>query len=42
MQDLTRLGYLREVKTGGRKLVNKEALLRRFVAAYPEQLPPSY
>lgn len=40
MQDLTRLGYLREVKTGERKLVNKEDLLRRFVAAYPEQLRP--
>jgi len=40
MQDLTRLGYLREMKTGERKLVNKEDLLRRFVAAYPEQLRP--
>lgn len=40
MQDLTRLGYLRERKTGERKLVNKEDLLRRFVAAYPEQLRP--
>lgn len=40
MQDLTRLGYLRETKTGGRKLVNKEELLRRFVAAYSEQLRP--
>lgn len=40
MQDLTRLGYLREMKTGGRKLVKKEDLLRRFVAAYPEQLRP--
>lgn len=40
MQDLTRLGYLREMKTGERKLVNKEDLLRRFVAVYPEQLRP--
>lgn len=40
MQDLTRLGYLRVMKTGERKLVNKEDLLRRFVGAYPEQLRP--
>ncbi len=40
MRDLTRLGYLREMKPGERKLVNKEDLLRRFVAAYPEQLRP--
>ncbi|MBA3806280.1 MAG: winged helix-turn-helix transcriptional regulator [Acidobacteria bacterium] len=40
MQELTRLGYLQEMRTGERKLVNKEDLLRRFVAAYPEQLRP--
>lgn len=40
MKDLSRLGYLRETKTGGRKLINKEELLRRWVAAYPEQLRP--
>ncbi|HET9177678.1 MAG TPA: type IV toxin-antitoxin system AbiEi family antitoxin [Terriglobia bacterium] len=38
--DLERLGYLLKLPEHGRKLVQKEQLLERWVTAYPEQLRP--
>jgi hypothetical protein len=38
--DLEKLGYLARLRGKGRKLVQREQLLERWVAAYPEQLRP--
>lgn len=38
--DLEKLGYLVELGEQGRKLVQREKLLERWIAAYPEQLRP--
>jgi len=38
--DLEKLGYLLKLRERGRKLLQKERLLERWVAAYPEQLRP--
>ncbi|HEX5412925.1 MAG TPA: type IV toxin-antitoxin system AbiEi family antitoxin [Terriglobia bacterium] len=38
--DLKKLGYLLEPGKHGRRLVQREQLLERWVAAYPEQLRP--
>ena len=40
MKDLKKLGYLIEMGKSGRKLVNKEEVLRRWIVAYSEQLRP--
>jgi hypothetical protein len=40
MQDLRQIGLLVEMGRRGRRLVEKEKLLERWVAAYPEQLKP--
>jgi len=40
MKDLKKLGYLIERKKSGRKLINKEEILRRWIVAYSEQLRP--
>ncbi|HEX6043773.1 MAG TPA: type IV toxin-antitoxin system AbiEi family antitoxin [Pyrinomonadaceae bacterium] len=40
MKDLKSLGYLTERGARSRHLVNRKQLLRRWVAAYPEQLRP--
>lgn len=38
MKDLIELGYLIDAGKQGRRLINKKALLERWVTAYPEQL----
>lgn len=38
MKDLERMGYLIEMGRRGRRLVNKDNILNRWVTAYPEQL----
>ncbi len=40
LYDLRRLGHLLEMGKRGRKLVHKQRLLERWVAAYPNQLRP--
>lgn len=40
LTDLREFGYLLEMGKLGRRLVNKEELLERWVAAYPERLRP--
>lgn len=40
MDDLKRLGYLVDMGARGRRLVRKDVLLTRWVAAYPDQLRP--
>jgi len=40
MRDLQRFGYLADYGARGRQLTNKKELLKRWVAAYPEQLRP--
>ncbi len=40
MSDLKSLGYLVDNGQRGRRLVNRKELLKRWVAAYPEQLRP--
>jgi len=40
INDLKELGYLVDMGARGRKLVNKEKLLERWVTAYPEKLRP--
>jgi hypothetical protein len=40
MNDLKSLGYLVDQGSRGRRLLNRKDLLKRWVAAYPEQLRP--
>lgn len=40
IQDLKQMGYLIDMGTRGRRLIRKDNLLARWVAAYPEQLRP--
>jgi len=40
LEDLQRLGHLLEMGKRGRRLVQKQRLLERWVAAYPDQLRP--
>jgi hypothetical protein len=40
MEDLEEEGFLIDMQTRGRRLANKEGLLRRWIEAYPEQLRP--
>jgi len=42
LNDLNALGYLIEMGKRGRRLVNREKLLHRWAAAYPEQLRPQH
>ncbi len=40
INDLTALGYLVEMGNRGRRLIDRQKLLNRWAAAYPEQLRP--
>jgi len=40
VRDLKKMGHLIEMGKRGRRLIQKEKLLRRWVTAYPEQLRP--